>query len=271
MAIAAASEGEMTMPAIFKSKTILAGLNAKTVKGDKMEEYATAIMYLAPWKAAGINVCPMAEQAGCIKACLFTAGRAEFLPSIPKSRIAKTLRYASDRAAFMAELVRDIGRFVKWCARHEVRPAVRLNGTSDIQWESGHPCFRDGARYLSIFAAFPEVTFYDYTKVTKRVYRDLPANYRLCLSYSAANPAFANMVTQAARDTGCNVAVVYRSKAARDSIVGKAALAELPLHSVINGDLTDMRFLDPAGSIVGLYAKGRARKDNSGFVVDIAA
>ena len=38
---------------------------------------------------------------------------------------------------------------------------------------------------------------------------------------------------------------------------------------VINGDKTDMRFKDPVGVIVGLKAKGKARKDTSGFVIDV--
>ena len=36
--------------------------------------------------------------------------------------------------------------------------------------------------------------------------------------------------------------------------------------SVFNGDDSDLRFLDPKGVVVGLYAKGKAKKDTSGFV-----
>lgn len=249
----------------FKSPTILAGLNAKTMKGDGTE-YRTAIMYLAPFKAAGINVCAMAEMAGCIEACLFTAGLASVYESVNNARMRKTRRYAENRASFMAELVRDCAKFVAWCDALGSKPAVRLNGTSDIQWEVGHPCERNGIAYESIFAAFPEIQFYDYTKITKRAYRPLPANYHLTLSYSGTNPRFAAMVAQAARDTGCNVAVVYRTKALRDSLIGSGS-PDLPL-PVANGDLTDMRFLDERGVVVGLYAKGRAKKDSSGFVLD---
>jgi len=35
---------------------------------------------------------------------------------------------------------------------------------------------------------------------------------------------------------------------------------------VFNGDDSDLRFLDPKGVVVGLYAKGKAKKDTSGFV-----
>jgi len=252
----------------FKSPTIRAGGNAKTVKGDST--YQTAIMYLAPYTASGMgNVCPMAATAKCINGCLYTAGRAAFTPSINPARVAKTQRYFANRGAFMSELVRDIGKFVKHCARIGVKPACRLNGTSDIQWEIGHPCVRDGELFASIFEAFPTVTFYDYTKIVKRAYRTLPSNYALTLSYSGANKAYAESVAKAARETGTNVAVVYRHKRDRNELVmlghcGASIGIPLP---VINGDETDMRFLDPKGVIVGLYAKGSAKKDTSGFVV----
>lgn len=264
---------------VFKSPTILAGLNAKTIKGDKREEYATAIMYLAPAKmAGGANLCAMAREAGCDPThdnggCLVNSGQAQVFSSINRARIAKTQRYLANRAEFMAELVRDVQRFIKWCAKHGVKPAVRLNGTSDIQWEVAHPCDKDGERFTSIMEAFPEVQFYDYTKVYKRVYRQLPSNYQLVLSYSGANQRYADAVIGAAKDTGANVAVVFRSKGLRDSIVGLSEHLEgqerFMNRAVIDGDQTDLRFLDPQRVIVGLYAKGRAAKaDTSGFVVD---
>jgi hypothetical protein len=166
----------------------------------------------------------------------------------------------------MAELVEDLERFVAYCKRKGVRPAVRLNGTSDIQWEIAHYANRGDARG-SVFELFPEIQFYDYTKVYKRVYRELPTNYALVLSYSAANPAYAEAVTKAAKDTGANLAVVYRTKALRDYFVGKCAQYGEACRDVIDGDETDMRFLDPKGVIVGLYAKGKAKGDTSGFVV----
>jgi hypothetical protein len=247
----------------FKSRTIRAGGNAKTVKGDKT--FQTAIMYLAPHRASGAgNVCPSAELAGCIAGCLFKAGRAAFTPSINPARVAKTQRYFENRGAFMAELVRDLGAFVRHCVKNDVKPACRLNGTSDIQWEVSHPCVRNGVLYASIFEAFPEVVFYDYTKIMKRAYRTLPANYSLVLSYSGANQAYADSVIKAARDTGANMAIVYRSKALRDHLMSQGPSYG---REIINGDETDMRFLDPKGVIVGLYAKGPAKKDTSGFVV----
>ncbi|MER9605378.1 hypothetical protein [Mesorhizobium sp. M0243] len=270
---------------MFKSKTIRSGGNAKTIKGDKFGEYETAIMYLAPAAQSLLgNVCPMAATAGCEMGCLSKAGRAGMFNSIVEARIAKTRRYFRDRRQFMADLVKDIEAFVRYCQRKGVKPAVRLNGTSDIQWEVAHPCYRrietsdpaqlNPACFLSIFHAFPEVQFYDYTKVYKRAYRKLPANYSLTLSYSEANPAYRDAVLLAALDTETNIAVVYRSKHVRDAVAGCGKVdsfghssGERLAREVIDGDETDMRFTDPRGVIVGLYAKGPAKKDTSGFVV----
>lgn len=260
----------MTSPkGMFRGSLIRSGNNAKTVKGDGV--YETAIMYLAPADTVtGVNLCPMAELAGCKMGCLNTAGRGAF-HNVQAARIAKTERYRDNRQMFLADLVADLEGFVRHCARKGVKPAVRLNGTSDIQWEVGHPVTRNGVGSPHIFAAFPEIQFYDYTKIAKRVYRDLPANYALTLSYSEASPKYEAMIRKAAADTGANVAVVYRSPetradfiAARSGFQPGGAMTGRP---VIDGDRDDLRFQDERGVIVGLYAKGAAKRDTSGFVV----
>ena len=277
------------MSKLFSSPTIRAGGNAKTLKGDKRGVYKTAIMYLAPaTMAGGTNLCPMATLAGCNPThgggCLVKAGRASYQPAINVHRIAKTQRYLSDRTAFMAELVRDIEAFSRHCERENVLPACRLNGTSDIQFEVAHPCYRDMGtkrvpnivRFDSIFDAFPGVQFYDYTKIYKRVQRPLPVNYHLTLSYSAANQRYADAVLNAALDTGVNIAIVYRTKALRNAFIAEGAHAlgtigfglRAMRREVIDGDETDMRFADARGVIVGLYAKGKdAKADTTGFVL----
>lgn len=246
----------------FKGTLIRSGDNAKTVKGDDV--YETAIMYLAPADLAlpGRTVCPMAKSAGCIAGCLNSAGRGAF-SNVQLARINKTKRYFADRAAFMAELVADLERFVRYCDKRGVKPAVRLNGTSDIQWEVGHSVTVEGQEYADIFTAFRMVQFYDYTKIAKRVRKHLPINYTLVLSYSEASPAYAETIAATAAETGANVAVVFRDKATRDAYMATG----YQWRQVIDGDETDMRFLDPKGVVVGLYAKGQAKKDTSGFVV----
>ena len=263
---------------MFKGKLILSGNNAKTVKGDG-DQYETAIMYLAPFTQAGVgNVCSMAAIAACWEGCLNTAGRGA-MNSVQRARLSKTRRYMQDRAGFLAQLVEDLTKFSAYCQRKQVKPCVRLNGTSDIMWEKGHPVERthyryrnaDGlviegphkVRYPSIMAAFTEVQFYDYTKIYTRVDKPLPSNYALTLSYSGANAEFGEQVWKRVHEGKANAAVVYRSRARVEQV-----LADQP-YKVIDGDVTDMRFLDPQGGyVVALYAKGKAKHDKSGFVID---
>lgn len=246
---------------MFCGSLIRSGNNAKTVKGDGIFE--TAIMYLAPSDISGKNVCPMAKVAMCEQACLYSAGRGAF-NSVQAARIAKAKRYHEDRAYFMADLVRDCEGFVAYCKRKGVRPAIRLNGTSDIQYEVGHMVKRNGQVFESIFAAFPEIQWYDYTKIAKRVFRALPENYSLVLSYSEANTDYANDIMSAHDATGANIAVVFRDKETRARYM-ETGFRGVP---VIDGDRDDLRFNDPRGVVVGLYAKGKAKADQSGFVID---
>jgi hypothetical protein len=196
--------------------------------------------------------------------------------SVQAARVRKTRQYMADRAAFMAQLVEDLEGFAAYCKRKGVKPCVRLNGTSDIMWEKGHPVTRimpcpilDGStvpvRYPSLMAAFPEVQFYDYTKIYTRVDKVLPANYALTLSYSEANPSFAAEVLARVEAGKANMAVVFRDL----FTVGHYMGAGFKGRPVIDGDKTDMRFLDPqGGNVVALYAKGKAKQDESGFVIN---
>lgn len=233
----------------WKGNLLSCGTNAKTVKGDG-SEYLTAIMYLKPYKTAGINLCAMAEQAKCIDPCLVGAGRGQ-MDSVQAGRLRKTEWFIRDRAGFMAQLYTDLESFVSYCAKRGIHPCVRLNGTSDIRWELiGVNGFRN------VMEAFPMVTFYDYTKIGNR--RGLPANYHLTWSYSAANPKYAEIHAMA-KANGMNIAVVFRSKGGIPAV-----FLGMP---TIDGDRDDMRFLDPKGVVVALYAKGKAKQDQSGFVV----
>ena len=233
----------------WKGTLLACGNNAKTIKGDG-SEYLTAIMYLAPWKIAGINVCPSAELAACIDGCLFSSGRGQ-MHNVKSARIRKTEWFAKDRVSFMQQLVDDVRSFVAYCAKRGIQPCVRLNGTSDIRWEL---IKIDG---LSLMDMFPSVQWYDYTKIANR--RNVPANYHLTFSYSNANPKYAQMVEQAISN-GMNVAVVWRT-----NHTIPARFLGLP---TIDGDRDDLRFLDPKQCIVALYAKGSAKHDKSGFVQD---
>lgn len=239
--------------------------NPKTAKGEG-RGYLTAIMHLAPASISGRNVCPHATE-GCRTACLNTAGRGGVgldengLNSIQVARIRRTRWFQRDRPAFMAALVSEVARHARAAKRHGLTPAVRLNGTSDLPWER-FPVEHKGRTYSDVFGAFPEVTFYDYTKWPARLRPLVPAipNYSLTFSLAESNDAKAADALRA----GLNVAAVF------DTGKGHALPATFAImgesRPVIDGDLTDLRFLDPSGVIVGLRAKGRAKRDRSGFV-----
>lgn len=224
------------------------GNSAKIIKGDS-EEYVTAIMYLKPYKTVFKgkvhNLCAMADKAKCHEGCLNTAGRGQ-MGVVQRGRERKTQLYFSDRIGFMDALINDLTVFSRRQRKKNIQPCVRLDGTSDTGM---------GAK---VAPQFPEIQFYDYTKVIKRAYQDRPSNYHITLSYSEADPDYAEQVLQAVRDTGVNAAVVFRDKLPE-------TFKGLP---VVDGDKDDLRFLDPQGVIVGLKAKGKAKQDKSGFVID---
>lgn len=218
--------------------------DAKTSKGES-RGYLTGILYLAPSTVSGRQVCPFASPA-CHAACLYSAGRGAF-SNVQKSRIAKTQSYFADKVAFLANLDKGVTGLIAKATRQRMKPAVRLNGTSDIAWE------RTG-----IMDRFPGVPFYDYTKNPLRYAQflagKLPKNYRLVFSRSETNEA--QCLEFLAK--GGNVSVVFR----------KSLPKAWKGFRVIDGDKTDLRFLDPKGVVVGLVAKGKAKGDVSGFVVD---
>lgn len=238
----------------FPDKLLGLDTNAKTIKGEKYG-IKTAILYLVPADASGAQLCPMAETAGCAKACLFTAGRGA-MNSVMLSRLRKTLYFNQHRQAFMIQLAAEVAALEKRAKRDKWKLVIRLNGTSDIRWES-IPV--NGKR--NIMEAFPAVQFYDYTKIANR--RGVPANYDLTFSYSGA-PQYAPFVRNAIAN-GEGIAVVFRNRAIVESMLANGeSFMGLP---VVDGDDSDIRHLEPRGAVVALYAKGKARHDTSGFVV----
>jgi len=228
-----------------KSKKLLnIDNNAKTVKGQK-KGYKTAILYLAPSTQSGFNVCPMASE-GCKKACLYTAGHGAF-NNVQQGRINKTRWYIQERESFMAQLKREITNHIKNCSNKGFIPCIRLNGTSDISFEN-----------TGIFEEFPKVQFYDYTKIYKRALKyvngQYPSNYHITFSLTEDNHKEAFDILW----RGGNISAVFR-KDLPETYKG---------YKVINADETDLRFTDDNNVICGLMAKGKAKKDYSGFVLD---
>jgi len=238
---------------MFKSKALLSvSSDAKTVKGETLG-FLTGILYLAPATTTKWNTCSMAKVAQCDKACLYSAGRGAF-SSVQTARVNKTIWFFEERDSFMQQLVVDIKRLINKAKKQGLQPLVRLNGTSDIRWETIGLTV-DGVAYDNIFDVFPDVSFYDYTKDANR--KGLPLNYDLTFSYSGVE-GFQPFV-EIAVAKGMRMAVVFRTE--KDI---PATFKGIP---VVSGDKSDVRHLDDDGVIVGLYAKGKAKLDQTGFVV----
>jgi hypothetical protein len=238
------------------SKLLSIDTNAKTVKGQKYG-YLTGILYMAPSTLSGVNLCPMAKVAQCEQACLYTAGRGAF-NNVQQARLRKAEWFNTDKQSFMLQLVKDIEALQRKAKKLGLLPLVRLNGTTDIRWESlqfEYEFIHGKKRDTTIFDLFPDVQFYDYTKISNR--KDSPSNYDLTFSYSGVK-AFNTHVLKAIAKR-MRVAVVFQSK--------KTIPTKFLGMPVIDGDDSDIRVNDPQGCIVALYAKGKARKDTSGFVV----
>ena len=218
---------------------LLSTANPKIQKGTKLG-YLSFILHLAPADLSGRETCPK-RTAGCTAACLNTAGRGgmfrkgENTNVIQKARIRKTVMYFEQREQFLLDLEADIRKAIKFAAKQGLTPVFRLNGTSDLSVEK-----------WGIIEKFPTVQFYDYTKVLGRKVAHLP-NYHLTFSKADGNDSdVAEALLQ-----GMSVVAVYDA---------------IPV-GVPSADETDLRFLDPKGIMLGLKAKGRAKKDYSGFVI----
>jgi hypothetical protein len=246
---------------MIKSRKLLAiDTNAKTVKGQKYG-YMTGILYMAPSTISGHNTCPMAKVAGCEAACLYSAGRGAF-SNVQQSRISKAQWFHQDPQSFMMQLYRDIHKLIRKAKAAGMTPLVRLNGTSDIRWENVRFDLKDGdfTMYgVNIFQCFADVQFYDYTKIANR--KGIPFNYDLTFSYSGTL-GYQKYVNQAI-ESGLRIAVVFRDR--------KGIPASFLGMDCVDGDDSDIRHLDPQGVVVALYAKGNAKRDYTGFVVDTGA
>jgi hypothetical protein len=232
--------------------------NPKVLKGVK-QGYMTYILHLAPANLSGYEVCAK-RTVGCTDACLNLAGRGgmfkkgETTNVIQQARIRKTKMFFENRVQFMVDLVKDIELAIKQSIKKDLTPVFRLNGTADLAWEK-YEVIRNGKLYRNIFAAFSEVQFYDYTKILGRKVKDI-ANYHL--TFSAADGNDDDVMSAMTQDM--NVAVVFGIK--KNSPMPET----YGFRYVFNGDESDLRFLDPKNVVVGLYAKGKAKKDTTGFV-----
>ena len=225
-------------------KLLSVNADTKTIKSNKAG-FLTGILYLAPYDLSGVNLCPFAKVAECHVACLNTAGRGNF-SNVKSARLRKAKLFNDNRGEFMAQLIEDIHKLKAQAKKKNLQPVIRLNGTSDIEWEN----IRVGE--FNIFGLFPDLQFYDYTKNPNR--KNLPDNYDLTFSYSGVE-SFIKFNRQALSNN-MRVATVF-----------KILPVEFEGRRVINGDDHDARFIEDKNIIVGLKAKGKARQDKTGFVI----
>ena len=227
---------------------LLTTANTKIKKGESFGYFSNGI-HLAPAKLSGYNTCQYAS-VGCTAACLNTAGMGVY-SNVQTARINKTKFFFDDKQSFLLTLYKEIQSAVKKAKKNNMIPCFRFNLTSDIPWEN---VLFQGKNMMQ---HFPDVTFYDYTKNVKSmidfINGNFPKNYHLTFSRSESNSSHTDLVL----NMGGNVAMVFENKLPT-TYKGK---------KVINGDENDLRFLDPSNCIVGLVAKGKGKKDDSGFVI----
>ena len=241
---------------------------AKMIKTGKGSNYLPYIMHLYPYKLPNTNKVTCAKASpSCIEACFGHVGRLR----LSKAKLKRTELFFSDRKTFLSMLKAEITLEQIKVKREKAKMSLRLNGTSDIAWESIAP---------EIFDMFPDIQFYDYTKIASRFKKVLPKNYHLTFSLSENNKTEAMELLE----MGHNVAVVFRRKAGhpyylKQGMKGWIKGERIPFvealpknwngYKVIDGDKSDLRFNDKKGVVVGLRSKGlKALNDTQGFVQD---
>ena len=194
-------------------------------------------------------VCAGSKAAGCMADCLKESGLGGVYPSINQARQARTDYWHNEQERFLAQLSRELENFSRLCAKQRVQGVVRLNVMSDINWED-----------YDVPQSFPELQFYDYTKKARRFHgQRQPDNYRLMFSYSGAKHYQSQVQSFLKSYSDAPMAVVFRNKNFPSTFMGRP---------VINGDDSDWVNVNHRGVVVGLVAKGPAKTNTNGFVVD---
>ena len=221
--------------------------NSKTAKN----EIKTFILYLAPHNLnnKGVTLCKDASK-GCIESCLYSAGRGKF-SNVQSSRINKANYFVSDKKVFLTQLLKEIRKEIKKASDKNEKIAFRLNGTSDIDFLY---LLDKNFGFNIDLLTYDKVYFYDYTKSLPRAKRyQNYKNYTLTFSKSETNEKQVNE----ALNLGINVAAVFKDNLPQTYKGIK----------VINGDSSDLEMLKFKNVILGLKAKGEAKKDTTGFVI----
>jgi hypothetical protein len=246
----------------YYPKSLLTIGDAKTSKGEKLG-YKTAILYMSPYKqnSKGKNLCAFATK-GCAAACLFTAGRGKF-NNVQKARINKSEYFLNDREAFLLQLVDEISKLYYKYGRSLV---IRLNGTTDIPYTD----LIVKTHNKNIFDIFPFIQFYDYTKNPRYILTNKHNNYNL--TFSMAETDTNKIWSYQLLKDGHNVAAVFNkdlyTQLKTSNVTSLFNIKTGTKINLVDGDISDLRFIDPKNSLVMLKAKGDANKDESGFVIN---
>lgn len=221
---------------------LLSTTNTKIKKGEKFG-WTTFGLSLAPANLSGKQFCPHRSK-GCEFSCLNTAGMGVF-SNVQEARIAKSKYLIEEKNSFISQLKKELIAAEKKAKKLGMKIAVRLNVLSDLPWYN-----------MLQMSEYPNIQFYDYTPNVSRMIQflrgELPENYHLTFSRKENNQSKVELIAS----MGGNIAAVFDKLP--DTYLGK---------KVIDGDETDLRFMDDKNVIVGLKAKGKGKKDTSGFVI----
>ena len=226
---------------------ILTDSNTKSLKSRALGWYQVTLE-LAPHKLSGYNTCQYSD--GCEDTCIFGAGRGRFT-LVESSRIARTHLLFRDYAQFWARLDGELYEHIEKASTLGLKVCVRMNTFSDLPWwRVTRPDM------LNVFQAWPDLQFFDYTKrPLSHVPYHIP-NYHITKSWGAGSTV---NTLRDAKNRGVNVAVVFAGDIPK----------RFHGYYTINGDKTDLRFLDKKFRIVALKQKSTPNKQagiDSGFI-----
>ena len=232
------------------------GMVNNSTKHEKAYKYNELVytIYLSPAKMSGYEVCPMRTKE-CTMLCLNESGHNRMdihENKINKSRINKTKLFFENREFFVRWVIDEIKSGIKKSEKLGYRFSVRINNTSDLNPESFQ--VKENGKSVNILQMFPNVQFYDYSKVPTRLKLvQKYSNYDLTFSFSGHN-----------WDT-CEEMLKNN---VRVSVVFDEVPETYKGYKVIDGDKYDMRYLDEKNVIVGLkFKKVRNKLSKNKFVI----
>jgi hypothetical protein len=222
--------------------TMLLTKSAAKLNKSQNDDVLNVIQYLEPdykpspllhaeaIKLFGAIVCPAAGN--CRSVCLTRTGRMPMINSV-QARLNRTDQLFTEPGLYLMQLKGEITQALGRAIKQNKKLAVRLNGTSDLD-------------FRMIYEAFPQVQFFEYTKRKDLIIKnaDIP-NVHYTFSYSENAKT---SVMKRVSNMGINISVVFKDKLP----------ATYKGIKVINGDAHDRRFEDEQGVIVGLKFKGSA-------------